>query len=219
MSTRTNVLPELRIALANFGPGDIVTGSAERWETAMRWDRTVSVLREWQPHIVLCQEISATDSASRRGHLWTTANTLGMIPLPGSPGPGPATIGCTAILVAVSAGLLILDAGPDWPSQAGVQPAWCEALVQVPGWLHPLRACSVDLSRRSSVEQRSQADHLASRICPSRRSRGRRRELEFLRPRRPGHSRRAGLRATARAAFPDAVFAQRTGPDPELRRA
>ena len=165
MSTSTSMLPELRIALANFGPGGIVPGSAERWESAMRWDKTVSVLREWQPHIVLCQEISATAPAGGRGHLWTTANTLGMIPLPGSPGPGGATIGCTAILVALSAGLVILDAGPDWPPRAGAQPAWCEALVQIPGWLHPLHACSVDLSCRSSVEQRSQADHLASRVA------------------------------------------------------
>jgi hypothetical protein len=131
----------------------------------MRWDRTVSVLRAWQPHIVLCQEISATAPAGRRGHLWTTANTLGMTPLPGSAGSGPATIGCTAILVAVSAGLVILDAGPASLSRAGAEPAWCEPLVQVPGWLHPLRACSVDLSCRSSVEQRSQADHLASRVA------------------------------------------------------
>jgi hypothetical protein len=40
-----------------------------------------------------------------------------------------------------------------------------EALVQVPGWAHPLRAYSVDLPARSSTDQRSQADHLASRIA------------------------------------------------------
>ena len=158
MGANAGMLPELKIALANFAPGGIVPDGAERWESAMRWDRTVGVLRDWQPHIVLCQQIPASDPAGRRGLLWTTANTLGMIAL-----PGPAMIG-TAILVAVSAGLIILDAGPAWPSWAGGEAAWCEALVQVPGWLHPLRACSVDLSGRSSSEQRSQAEHLASRV-------------------------------------------------------
>src|ERR1035441_8103313 len=38
-------------------------------------------------------------------------------------------------------------------------------LVRVPGWTHPLRAYSADLPAHSSVEQRSQADQLASRIA------------------------------------------------------
>jgi hypothetical protein len=61
---------------------------------------------------------------------------------------------------------VILDAGPvSCPPGAGPQPAWCEALVQVPGGAHPLRAYSVDLPARSSTDQRFQADHLASRIA------------------------------------------------------
>jgi len=70
-----------------------------------------------------------------------------------------------AVLVAVSEGLVIEDASPVWPSGDGPQPAWCEALVQVPGWAQSLRAYSVDLPWRSSVEQRSQADRLATRIA------------------------------------------------------
>src|ERR1035437_2275642 len=38
-------------------------------------------------------------------------------------------------------------------------------LVRVPGWTHPLRAYSADLPAHSSVEQRSQADQLASLIA------------------------------------------------------
>jgi hypothetical protein len=167
MATRRSILSELRIAVANFRPGGMDTGSTSRWDQAMRWDKTVSALRAWQPHLVLCQEISATASGGLRAHLWTTANTLDTIPLLGPPSPGPVTGDHhPAILVAASAGLVILDAGPTvgLPGM-DAQPAWCEALVQVPGWTHPLRAYSVDLGSRSSVEQRSQADRLASRIA------------------------------------------------------
>jgi hypothetical protein len=158
----------LRIAVANFRPGGIETGRAVRWDQAVRWDKTVGALREWRPHLVLCQEISATVPGGLRTQLWTTANTLGMIPLLGQPAPAPVPVTGTypAILVAASEGLVILDAWPpSGPPGTGTQPAWCEALVQIPGWKYPLRAYSVDLRSRSSVEQRSQTDHLAGRIA------------------------------------------------------
>ncbi len=155
-------MPELRIAVANFGPGG---AGAERWDAAMFWDETVSVLRAWQPHIVLGQEISASAPGGLRAHLWLTANTLGMVPLLGPPGPGSATVSHPAVLVATGAGLVIEDASPAWVSGGGAQPAWCEALVRVPGWPQLLRACSVDLPWRSGVEQRSQADRLATRVA------------------------------------------------------
>ena len=131
----------------------------------MRWDKTISVLRAWQPHIVLCQEISAAAPGGLRAHLWTTANTLGMIPLLGPPSPGSLTGNHPAVLVTASARPGNPGRPAPWPPGAGTQPAWCEALVQVPGWAHPLRAYSVDLPWRSSVEQRSQADQLATRIA------------------------------------------------------
>lgn len=160
MNDGTSILPELRIAVANFRSGSTGTGDTGRWEQAMRWDKTVSALRGWQPHLVLCQEISAMMPGRQRGQLWMTANTLGMTAVPGLAGGT-----CPAVLVAASAGLAVLDAGPAWSPAAVTQPAWCEALVQVPGWAHPLRACSVDLPPHSSVEQRSQADLLASRVA------------------------------------------------------
>jgi hypothetical protein len=166
MTTGAKVLSELKIAVANFRPGGIGTGSTVRWDQAMRWDKTVTALRAWQPHVVLCQQISATAPGSLRTHLWTTANTLDMIPLLGPPSPASVTGNHPAILVAANAGLMILDAGPaDCLPETGARPAWCEALVHVPGWTHPLCVFSVDLRSRSSVEQRSQADQLASRIA------------------------------------------------------
>lgn len=55
MTIGTSMLPELKIAAANFGSGgiDCATGSTERWE------KTLCAPRAWQPHIVLCREISA----------------------------------------------------------------------------------------------------------------------------------------------------------------
>jgi hypothetical protein len=166
MTAGTSVLPELRIAVANFRPGGVDAGGAGRWDQMVRWDKVVSVLRAWQPHLVLCQEISAAAPGGLRTSLWATANTLGMIPLLGPPAPDRVAGIYPAILIAANAGLVILDAGPiPGPTGAGPQPAWCEALVQVPGWAHPLRAYSVGLPAHSSTEQRSQADHLASRIA------------------------------------------------------
>jgi len=162
MTSSTTIVPELKIASANFGSGGIdrATGSTERWE------KTISALRAWQPHIVLCQEISALTPGGLRAHLWATANALDMIPLLGPPTPLSLTGNHPAILISTSAGLAILDAGPAaYPTGSGPQPAWCEALVQVPGWRHPLHAYSVHLPPRSSTEQRSQADRLASRIA------------------------------------------------------
>jgi hypothetical protein len=138
MNTAMSRLPELRIAVVNFGSGGIVTDSAERWESVMRWDTTISVLRDWQPHIVLCQEISAGAPGGIRAHLWVTANTLNMVPLLGPPSVGSTAGNHSAVLVTASAGLVIEDAHPAWSSDPGAPPAWCDALVQVPGWAQPL---------------------------------------------------------------------------------
>ena len=84
MSTpRSDVLPQLKIAVVNFGPGGTDAEGANRWDAAMRWDATISVLRAWQPHIVLGQEICASAPGGLRTHLWLTANTLGMVPVLG----------------------------------------------------------------------------------------------------------------------------------------
>jgi hypothetical protein len=165
MSTGAGILPELRIALVNFGPSGIEEGSAGRWESAMRWDTTISVLRAWHPHIALCQEISVGVPGGLRTQLWPTVNTLGMVPLLGPPSPDSALGNHPAVLVSVGEGLTVEDASLSWPPGDGTESAWCEALVQVPGWARSLRMYSVDLPWRSSVEQRSQADRLATRIA------------------------------------------------------
>ena len=66
MTAGTGILPELRIAVANFRSSSVDTGSTERWEQSVRWDKTISALRAWQPHLVLCPEASAVSCGLRR---------------------------------------------------------------------------------------------------------------------------------------------------------
>src|SRR5947209_17417319 len=105
---------ELKIAVTNFGPEDTGADGTDRWGAAMRWDTTISMLRAWQPHIVLGQEISASAPGGLRAHLWLTANTLGMVPVLGPPSPGSAAGNHPAVLVSTDAGLVIEDAAPAW---------------------------------------------------------------------------------------------------------
>ncbi len=145
MTISMSILPEVKIASANFGFGGFSreTGSKEHWE------KTISALRAWQPHIVLCQEISALTPGGLTAHLWATANALGMIPLLGPPTPISVTGNHPAILISTRDGLAILDAGPaTYPPGSGTQPAWCEALVDIPGWAHPLHARSSPAARQ-----------------------------------------------------------------------
>ena len=159
MTTGTSVLPELRIAVANFRPGVDAgsTGAGTRWcagtkQSARcgRGSRTLCCARRSPPPRRAACALACG----------TTANTLGMFPAarPARSRPGHWPLP-RHLDLAASAGLVILDAPQaSRPPGAGPQPAWCEALVQVPGWAHPLRAYSVDLPARSSTEQRAQAD-------------------------------------------------------------
>jgi hypothetical protein len=106
----------------------------------------MTALRAWDPDIVLLQEMAAPAGiiAGLHAHLWRTANELGMTPLLGPPGPLSVTGNHPAVLVKTSRGLTILDAGPPpWAGGGGPAPAWCQALVQVPGIPHPVAVYSV----------------------------------------------------------------------------
>ena len=120
---------------------------------------------------------------------------------------------------------LAWEQAADIADEAGVAraaPAWCEALVQIPGWARSLRVYSVDLPWRSSVEQRSQAEWLATRIAELRElgelavAGGNWNSYGHANPVMPG-----ALEAAPRAlaAIPDAVLTPRSDPETELRRA
>ena len=152
----------LRIASANFEFGGIDPGTGDD----ARWHKTIDALAAWSPHVVLCQEIAARSGARLKEHLWATANALDMTPLLGPPTPVSVTGNHPAILLGTGSGLRVLDEGPPaYPPGVGAVPAWCEALLEIPGLPHPLRVYSVHLPARSAVDQLSQAQRLASRIA------------------------------------------------------
>jgi hypothetical protein len=150
----------LRIASVNLESG----GLSETGDD-VRWRKSVAALLAQDPHVVLCQEMTAPSAFRLQAHLWRTANELGMTPVLGPPAPASFSSNHTAVLVRTSAGLAILDTGPPAGPQPGSPAAWCQALVQVPGISYPVCFYSVHLPARSAVEQLSQAQRLASRIA------------------------------------------------------
>lgn len=146
---------ELRIAVANLEYGGLSEDGGDSG-----WARSMACLRRWVPQVVLLQEVNGRAAWRLQAHLWRTANELGMTPVPGPPGPGSASGNHPAVLVRTAAGLQILDAGP--PVWFADGPAWCEALVRVPGLAHPVWFISVHLPARSGTAQRIQAERLAS---------------------------------------------------------
>ena len=155
---------QFRIASANLHYAGVSrSGDDSRWQASM------TALRAWDPDIVLLQEMAAPAGiiAGLNARLWRTASELEMTPLLGPPGPLSVTGNHPAILVRTSRGLMILDAGPPlWGGGGGgPAPAWCQALIQVPGIGHPVAVYSVHMPARSAQEQRSQAQRLASLIA------------------------------------------------------
>lgn len=119
---------QVRIVVMNMEHGGFRGGDDTPWQASM------AVLRDWAPHVALLQEIRSPDGkiAGLRRHLRRTANLLGMEPVLGPPTPQSVTSNHPAILV--SRDLEIVDEGPPlWDAGGGTWPAWCHALVQVPG--------------------------------------------------------------------------------------
>ena len=151
---------QLRVASCNLNYAGIAPGGDDS-----RWQASMTVLRGWDPDIVLLQEMAtpAGTIAGLQAHLWRTANELGMTPLLGPPGPLSVTGNHPAILVATGRGLRILDAGPPpFTDPGSPAPSWCHAVLKVPAIPHPVAVYSVHLPARSAQEQLSQAQRIAS---------------------------------------------------------
>jgi endonuclease/exonuclease/phosphatase family metal-dependent hydrolase len=154
----TFVTEQLRIASVNLQEGGLDTNTG----SDTRWQHTIDVLKGWESHIVLVQEMrSPSPQHTLRRHLHRTANALGMMPLLGPVSPEPGSGNYPAILIAADSGLTILDDGP-WPVPGA--PPWCHALVQIPRMTHPIRFYSVHLPARSVTAQLAWAEYLANRI-------------------------------------------------------
>jgi hypothetical protein len=143
---------QFRIASVNLHFAGVARGGDDSC-----WQASMAALRAWDPDIVLLQEMAAPAGviAGLHAHLWRTANELDMTPLLGPPGPLSVTGNHPAVLVKTSRGLTILDAGPPlWASGGGPAPAWCQALVQVPGIPHPIMVYQSSRARIASAASR-----------------------------------------------------------------
>lgn len=148
----------LRVAVVNWHFGGIDPETGDK----AAWSKTVAALRDMEPDIVLCQEISARHL---RQHLWETANQLCMTPILGGPTPQSVSGNHPAILVDSDAQIEVHDEGPTvWPSGGGTRPAWREARLRVPGLKRALRVYSVHMPTRSAQAQLEQAQRLASYV-------------------------------------------------------
>lgn len=160
MTSPTQPYRELRVAAANLEFG----GLAETGDDSA-WCRSMACLLQWVPDILLLQEVNGRQPYRLQAHLWRTANELGMTPVLGPPSPDSVSGNHPAVLVRATAGLRILDAGPPPYPAGGAAPAWCEALVEVPGVVHPVWFISVHLPARSATSQHIQAERLANLIA------------------------------------------------------
>lgn len=151
---------ELRVAVANLEYGGLSEqGDDSGWRKSMAW------LADWAPDVLLAQEMNGRAPHRLLAHLWRTANELGMTPVLGPASPDSVSGNHTAVLVNTAGGLGILDAGPPPFTVGGSTPAWCEALVAVPGMPHPVRFISVHLPARSVTSQHIHAERLACLIA------------------------------------------------------
>jgi len=148
---------ELRVAVANLEYG----GLSEKGDDSA-WCKSMACLLDWAPDVLLVQEMNGRAPYRLQAHLWRTANELGLTPVLGPPSPGSVSGNHPAVLVNTATGLRILDAGPPSFPSADAAPAWCEALVAVPGMQHPVWLISVHLPARSATSQHIQAERLAN---------------------------------------------------------
>jgi endonuclease/exonuclease/phosphatase family metal-dependent hydrolase len=150
------VTGDLRIASANLEFGGMRNGG---------WERSRARLREWDPHVILLQEVCMWPASRTGARLREMAAELGgMTPVLGQPMPRSASANHPAILV--RAGITVLEEGAEYPP--GDVPAWCEAVIAVPGLPEPVRVISVHLTPWSGVDQLAQAQRLACRIAQAR---------------------------------------------------
>jgi hypothetical protein len=150
----------LTVAVANleFGGLDRRTGDDSRLH------RTLDVLREWHPHVILAQELMGRQPYELQRHARLIAGMLGMSDvIIGGPTPQSASGNRTAVFI--RSGLEIIDSGP--PDALPGLP-WCEALLTVPGWPAPLLVASVHMPPRSGTLQLVHSETIGSYVTNKR---------------------------------------------------
>jgi hypothetical protein len=145
----------IRLACANMLDGGLGSDGA-----TIRRDQTVAALREWEPHLVLVQEMLAPREDLLRRYWRALANAAGLEPVTLSLPRGSRQLR-TGIL-ADTAVIEILDDGPAPVPDA---PPWAEAHVRVRATGTELTITSVHAPATSATLQRAEAERLATRTA------------------------------------------------------
>jgi hypothetical protein len=146
---------EIRISSANLHDGGIGPGG-----TTARREQSAGALRDWQPHLVLVQELFAPGEELVRRHFRALANATGLEPcaLGLRRGSRPLRTG----ILADTTVLEILDEGPPPGRDA---PYWAEATVQHRATGTILSVASVHAPATSAAGQLAEAQRLATRTA------------------------------------------------------
>jgi hypothetical protein len=105
---------------------NLLDGGLDPDSGAARRDQSAAALRDWQPHLVLIQELCAPGEDTVRMHFRSLANAAGMEPAALGPPRGSRRQRC-GILADTSA-VEVLDDGPPPGIDA---PFWAEAVIRI----------------------------------------------------------------------------------------
>jgi hypothetical protein len=154
-----HLMDELRVVVANMQFGGI-----SREDLSLdRWDKIIERISTWNPHVLLCQEMTALLPFRFRKHLWRTANALDLMPVAGPATPQSVSGNHPAVFV--SPVFTILDDGPPRSPWSGLEPCWCDLTLSLPGLVERLHVYSVHMPPRSGTLQRIYAEWLSSLIA------------------------------------------------------
>jgi hypothetical protein len=145
----------IRIASANLrdGGADPDGGIARLLQSA-------AALRDWQPHIVLVQELTAPGEESVRRYFRALANAVGIEPAALGLPRGSKRLRCG--ILADTRTVEILDDGPAPVRDA---PFWAEAVIRIRGTELAMHVTSVHAPATTATGQLIEAERLATRTA------------------------------------------------------
>jgi hypothetical protein len=146
---------EVRVASANLlgGGTGLDTDGARR-------ELSAAALRDWEPHLVLVQELFAPGEELVRGRWRALANAVGMEPAAlGRPR------GSRRLRTGILADTSVLEVLDDGPAPFPDAPFWAEALVRVRATGTILHAVSVHAPATTAAGQLTEAERLATRTA------------------------------------------------------
>jgi hypothetical protein len=148
-------MSEIRVASVNLLNGGVggSGGSDRRGQSA-------AALRDWQPHLVLVQELFAPGEELVRGHFRALANAAGMEPCAlGLPR------GSRRLRTGIMADTSVLEVLDDGPPPGRDAPYWAEATVRARATGTVLHVASVHAPATTAAGQLAEAQRLATRTA------------------------------------------------------